>query len=334
MSQDARRRILVTGGSGFLGSHICEQLARSGHEVRALVRRTSNRAFLSSLPNTHLVYGSVEDAEALAEATVGVDAVIHAAGVVKALGPDDFERVNVAGTRNLLEAVERHAPRLQRFVFVSSLTAIGASPDGRPIEPDREPSPLTAYGRSKLRAEQAVFGAKGKFPVTVFRPPLIYGPRDNECLTFFQLVSRRILPLYGTGNNTLSIIYGADAATACIRAVFTDVPSGRAYFLSDGRVYVWREMLAELEKALDKRALLRFPIPKSILKGAALASEKFAELTNKPVMLTRDKLNELLQDHWVCDGSSAERELGWKPQVQWAEGARLTAEWYRKQGWL
>ena len=142
------------------------------------------------------------------------------------------------------------------------------------------------------------------------------------------------MPFVGDGKNTLSIVYGPDAASACIRAVTAAVPSGSAYFVDDGEIYVWRDMLAELERILDKRALFRFSIPKSILRGAALASEKLAQVTQRPVMLTRDKLNELLAAHWVCDSSDTRRELGWKPEVRWTEGARRTARWYKDQGWI
>src|SRR5947199_412496 len=169
---DRKMRVLVTGGSGFLGSYIVEQLARDGHEVVALVRRSSNLKFLSSLPNVTFAYGSVEDEAAVEAAVEGADAIIHSAGLVKA------------------------------------------------------------------------------------RTPRVYGRRDNEWFAFFQTVSRRVLPFLGDGRNTLSIIYGADAASACIRALFADIPSGRCYFVEDGKIYIWRDMLAELERVLDRKALI------------------------------------------------------------------------------
>src|SRR5690348_10896980 len=126
-------KILLTGGSGFLGSHVAEQLAQAGHEVVALVRKSSNRKFLSTLPGLTFAYGSVEDAPSVERAVKGVQAIIHAAGLVKALSPEQFELVNVQGTRNLLEAAKRHAPNLRRFVFISSLAAVGPSLDGTPV---------------------------------------------------------------------------------------------------------------------------------------------------------------------------------------------------------
>jgi len=175
---------------------------------------------------------------------------------------------------------------------------------------------------------------KDKLPVTVIRPPLVYGPRDKECLAFFQIVKSRALPLVGDGKNTMSIVYGPDAASALVCALTANVPSGSAYFVDDGEVYRWRDMMLELERILDKRALVRFPIPTTLLRGAALASEKLAQLTQRPAMFTTDKLNELLAEHWVCDSSDTRRDLGWKPEVRWSEGARMTARWYRDNGIL
>jgi 2-alkyl-3-oxoalkanoate reductase len=331
---EGKLKVLVTGASGFLGSHVAEHLSESGHEVVALVRKSSNRKFLETLPNVTFAYGAVEDASAVEEATRGVDAIIHAAGLVKARDRHEFELINVDGTKNLLAASRKNAPALKRFVFVSSLAAVGPSHDGAPVTLDRECRPVTHYGRSKLRAEQAVLAAKDELPVTVIRPPMIYGPRDNETFAFFQTVSRRVLPYLGDGKNTLSIVYAADAASACVRAIFADVPSGSLYFVEDGKVYVWREMLAELEKVLERRALLRFPIPFFVLRGAAVASEGYGRILGKAVMLTRDKINELSAPHWVCDSQKTRTELGWAPRVDWTEGAKRAADWYRQAGWL
>jgi nucleoside-diphosphate-sugar epimerase len=327
-------RVLVTGGSGFLGSYIVEQLVRDGNEVVALVRRSSKTAFLSALPNVKLAYGSVEEAGAVENAVEGVDAIIHCAGLVKARRPSDFELVNVEGTKNLLSSAQKRKDQVKRFVYVSSLTAVGPSQDGAPVAADREPNPVTHYGRSKLRAERAVLAAKDDLHVTVIRPPMVYGPRDNESFAFFQTVSRRVLPFLGDGKNTLSIIYGADAASACIRALFADIPSGRCYFVEDGKIYVWRDMLSELERVLERRALIRVSVPFFVLRGVAAASEMSGRLRRTAVMLTRDKVNELAAPHWVCDASATRAELGWTPEVDWAEGARRAAAWYREQGWL
>ena len=200
-------RVLVTGASGFLGSHIAEQLSREGHTVRALVRKSSNRKFLETLAGIEFALGGVEDAARVEEAALGVDAIVHSAGLVKARSAEEFRRTNVLGTENVLAAAKKKAPGLKRFVFVSSLAAMGPSHDGRPIARDRTPAPVTHYGRSKLEAERAVVAAKDDLHVVVIRPPAIYGPRDAEIFAFFQSVHRGVLPTIGKGDTTLSMIY-------------------------------------------------------------------------------------------------------------------------------
>lgn len=326
-------RVLVTGGSGFLGSHVAEQLSAEGHTVVALVRKTSNVKFLKTLKGLELAYGDVEDRASIAAAAKGADAVVHSAGIVKAKTPEEFHAVNVVGTENALSAVKEAAPGIKRFVFVASLAAVGPSEDGRPVSPDLR-NPVTHYGRSKRAAEDAVLAEKGNLPVVSLRPPMIYGPRDPESFAFFQAVSRRVLPKNGTGENTLSVIYASDAASACIKAITADIPSGNRYFIDDGKIYVWNDMLADIESALGKKAFLRFGVPSFALKAAALASETTGKLTGKAVMLTRDKVNELLAPHWVCDSTDTRRDLGWTPLVDWREGTRRAVEWYRANGWL
>jgi 2-alkyl-3-oxoalkanoate reductase len=327
-------KVLVTGASGFLGSHVAEQLVAAGHQVVALVRRSSNVKFLSGLKGVELAYGAIEDLASVRAAMKGIDGVVHAAGLVKARGEEEFFAINVGGTKNLLDAAEAEGA-VKRFVFVSSLAAVGPSDDGKPVLGQCEPRPVTHYGRSKLEAERLVVAAKDQLSVVVLRPPMIYGPRDNESFAFFQSVSRKFLPYLGDGKNTLSVIYASDAASACLRALESeDVVSGSTYFIDDGKVYVWKDMLAEIERAIGADAWVRFSVPISILKGAALASESLGRLTGKAVMLTRDKVNELSAPHWVCDSGDTRRDLGWEPKVQWPEGTRKAVAWYRENKWL
>jgi nucleoside-diphosphate-sugar epimerase len=258
---------------------------------------------------------------------------VHVAGIVKARRPEDFFQVNAQGTRNLLDAAQTKG--VGRFVYVSSLSAVGPSLDGAPVRDDAEPRPVTQYGRSKLEAERAVLAAKDKLHVTVLRPPLIYGPRDRETLAFFTSIRNGVLPMTGDGRNTLSVIYVKDCAAAIVRALEAkNAPSGRAYFVEDGAVYVWRDALAEIESALGLRAFVRFGMPVGVVKMAAAATQLWGKVTNTAQMLTLDKVNELTQPHWVCSGAGARRDLGWEPRVQWPQGVQEAVKWYRAEGWL
>jgi len=188
----------------------------------------------------------------------------------------------------------------------------------------------------RMAMDQArVMAAKDKLHVTVLRPPLIYGPRDRETLAFFTSVRNGVLPMTGHGKNTLSVVYVADCAAAIVRALTTaGAPSGRAYFVDDGAVYVWRDALADIESALGRRAFVRFGMPMGALKVAAAATQLWGKVANTAQMLTLDKVNELTQPHWVCSGAGARRDLGWEPRVQWPQGVQEAVKWYRAEGWL
>jgi len=153
-------------------------------------------------------------------------------------------------------------------------------------------------------------------------------------LAFFTSIKNGVLPVLGDGRNTLSVIYGPDCAAAIVLAATTDGPSGRAYFVEDGAVYVWRDALAEIEKALGKRAFFRVGMPLAALQLAAAATQLWGKATNTAQMLTLDKVNELKERHWVCSGEGARRELGWSPRMQWPAGVAACVRWYREAGWL
>ncbi len=324
-------KVLVTGASGFLGGHVAELLSARGDTVRALVRSTSNRKHLQKLANVELFEGSVEEAERVRQAVDGVDAIVHCAGVVKARSADEFFTVNVGGTSNLVDAARK--ARVKRLAHVSSLEACGPSSDGLPVSSTQE-NPVTAYGRSKLAAEKVVLSAKDDVSVVILRPGAIYGPRDGEILEAFRTIQRGLLPLVDGGAAKGVWIYATDCARACVRAVEATVPSGRVYFVDDGCGPIdQRQMLSDAERALGKRALLRASLPVPLFMAVARGVEAVGRFTNRPVMLTREKANMLLQ-HWVCSSESTRRELDWQPEVPWARGIELAVRWYRDNGWL
>jgi nucleoside-diphosphate-sugar epimerase len=329
-----KMKVLVTGASGFLGSHIAEQLSEQGHTVVALVRKTSNRTFLTKLRNVVFAEGTVEDRDSVERAMDGVDAIIHSAGIVKARSEAEFYATNVKGTANMIEgAAAVCASRLKRFVHVSSLEAAGPSRDGSPVPIDQE-MPVTRYGKSKLLAEKEVKKHVAKLPVTILRPTGIYGPRDVEMFEIFKSVKRGVLPITGDGESHVTLVYGPDAARACIHAIDADVPSGSVFFITDGGVYRQRAMMEEVERAFGKRALVRFGLPLGVIQTVSLFVEAYGKLRGKPVMLTRDKAAGLTHKYWTASSDDAQKALGWKPSVRWDEGTKLTAKWYEENGWL
>jgi nucleoside-diphosphate-sugar epimerase len=327
-------RVLLTGGSGFLGSHVAERLSAEGHDVVALVRKSSNRKLLEALARVSFAEGAIEDRASLDSAVRGVDAIIHCAGLIKAQSRAEFDRANVAGTQNLIDAAKKLGSTFKRFVHVSSGAATTPSFDGRPTKNDAPPAPVTDYGRSKLEAERVAKAEAKNLPITIIRPPVVYGPRDPETFQyFFKPAEMRVLPNIGDPDGKVSVIFAPDCADATIRAIEADVPSGAAYFVTDGVVYTRRDLVAGLQRAVGKKALVDFTIPTRVVRVAASASELFSRATKKATMLTHQKVDEALAQ-WVFDGSEAEEKLGWKAKVNWNEGTAISAKWYRENGWV
>jgi nucleoside-diphosphate-sugar epimerase len=326
-------RVLVTGGSGFLGSHIAEQLHRAGHDVRCLVRKTSKTDFLRALGVT-LVDGSLDDRASLDRAVKDVDAVVHSAGVVKAKNEQEFREAHVGGTLALAEAAVANAPRITRFVHVSTAAVMGPSAPGAKLTTSDAPNPRTRYAKSKLEGERALLALSDRLPITVIRPPAIYGPRDAEILAFFKMVRRsRVAIRLGRSLEQVSMVYGADAADACVRAIDAAVPSGSIYFVDDGEAHSYGSMARAIADGYGVRLLATPSLPEPIVRAAAAVSDAFGQAFDRAVMFSTDKLGELLIEHFLLDSEPARRELGWAPRTGFAEGARLTAEWYREHGW-
>lgn len=325
-------RVLVTGATGFLGSHVAEQLKEQGHEPVCLVRKTSNTEFLEEL-GVERVVGAMNDPDSLADAVRGVDAVVHSAGLIKAKSVEEFDRVNRQGTLDLAQATLEHAPSVKRFVLVSSAGVMGPALPGKPHKPTDPANPVTHYGRSKLAGEEALLTLKDDLPVTIMRPPAIYGPRDAEILAFFKTVRKGFAFRMGDSLRSLSMVFGPDCARACIRAIEADVPSGSVFFVDDGQAYSFESMTDAVAEAYGVKLWAKPRIPPPVLHVAATFSEMFGKIANKAVIFNRDKLNELLMEDFLVDSSDTREALAWKPEVMFPQGAQLTAKWYREHGW-
>ena len=325
-------KVLITGASGFLGSHIAEQFAAAGHEIRLLLRRASSREFLTF--SHEEAVGDVTDPRSLRRAVEGVDAVVHPAGLVKARSEAEFRAVNEEGTSNLLKATEERTPDLRRFIYISSMSAHGPSPGGEPRPADAEPKPVSAYGRSKLGGETATRSSALAGRSVIFRMPVIYGPRDPALLPFFKAVRYRIAPLLRGGRNRLSIVYASDAAKAVVEATTAEANvGGRTYSPEDGTVHAWRDLLSAIERASGRRALM-LPVPLIGYQAAGFVSGLFGRITGQAQVFDSDKVREMRRRAWVCSSQALREDLGWRSSVQIEEGARLTREWYREAGWL
>jgi len=321
-------KALVTGATGFVGSHLAEALRRRGDEVTVLARSASKAAALAPLV-VRVVPGDLHDRAALQRAVEGQDVVYHVAGVVAARSEAEFMAANRDGTRNLVEALE--GTGTGRLVLVSSMAAAGPTIKGRPLRGDEAPRPVTAYGRSKLAAEQAVTASRLAW--TIVRPPMVYGPRDQEVLKVFRLARLGLAPVLGDGSQELSAVHGADLAEALIAAGTTGGTAGRAYYACHPEVFTSTEMARAVGRAMGKSPTV-IRVPATIGRGVLMITEAAARLTGHTTILTADKANEFFQPAWTGDPGPLTRDTGWRAARDLRTGLEETYRWYRTAGWL
>jgi nucleoside-diphosphate-sugar epimerase len=321
-------KALVTGATGFVGSHLVEALLQNGVEVTALARSPTKASVLETL-GVRVVPGDLHDSDALARAARDQSVVYHVAGAVAAAGEAEFLWANREGTRNVLLAAE--AGGAGRFVLVSSLAAGGPSPRGLPLQGNEVPRPVTAYGRSKLEGERVV--QAGSLPWTIVRPPMVYGPRDREVFKVFRLVRFGIAPVFGDGNQELSAVHVTDLAKALVAAGASSSTSGGTYHACHPEVFTSAEFGRAVAAAMGRSArCLR--IPRAAGRALLSFTEAASRVRGRPTILTSDKANEFFQPAWTGDPAPLIRDSGWRPDYDLRTGLAHTYEWYRKAGWL
>lgn len=325
-------RALITGGAGFIGSHLTEALLDRGDEVVCVERVGAERGWVEGLPIEWHPVG-IEDEGALAELVEGVDVVIHLAALTEAQTPDDFYEVNTLGTARLLDTIERVPGLTPRFVLLSSIAAIGPCRNGDSLDPSTVPFPLSHYGNSKLLAEAVVHAHADSVPSTIIRFPSVYGPRERAVLKFFQFVKRGAAVTVGGWDREVSMIYVDDAVRGLIAAAESDRAPGRTYLLAHPEVVTWRGFAEQTARALEKRPVL-VSMPEAAARLIARGAEGVAKLRRRAAILNRDRLREMTAARWVCDPSRAVAEIGFEPRYPLERGIPETAAWYRRMSWL
>jgi len=321
-------RVLVSGGNGFIGSHLVEALKKKGYSVSCLVRTTSNLNWLKGL-DIELVYGDCTEKETLYKAVEGKDYVYHLAGVVRAVSRETYYRVNFIGTRNLLEVCDSINRGIKKFVYLSSQAAVG------PVNPKGEWDchPISDYGRSKFKGELAVHSYRYRLPVLIIRAPVIYGPRDKDIYTYFKFLKRGLRPLPGKGQVHFNALYVGDLIEGMMSAAENESSDGKTYFIADERSHSWEEASQKAARALGVKTI-KINLPRGAILAMAFISGLSSQMTRRPVLIDGQKAREILHDGWFCDISKAREELGFVPRTSLEEGLRITVDWYRKNGWL
>ena len=328
--------ILITGATGFIGGFIVDEALSRGMQVWVAVRSTSSRKYLSD-PRIQFLELNLSDKEQMKRQMDGLrlDYVVHAAGATKCLHAEDFFRSNTEGTKNLVQALMELQMPLKRFVFVSSLSVYGPVAEQQPYREicgNDTPQPNTAYGRSKLAAEQYIESIEG-LPYVILQPTGVYGPRERDYFMMAKSIKSHTDFSVGYKPQDLTFVYVLDVVQAIFLALDCQKTGGK-YMLSDGEVYSSRTFSDLIHRELGHPWLLRIKAPIWLLRIITFCGEYIGRMTGKISALNNDKYNIMKQRNWRCDIKPAMSDLGYKPKYQLDEGVRLTIKWYKENNWL
>jgi nucleoside-diphosphate-sugar epimerase len=292
-----------------------------------------------------LAYGDVTDRNSLYDALADQAAAYHVAGRTRTLSVADLYRVNEQGVRNMAEACAS-LTQPPVLVIVSSLAAVGPAPEGRPRTETDPPAPVSHYGRSKRAGELAARKAAARLPITIVRPPIIFGPNDRASLEWFKGIKRfgvHLVP--GWKQRTYSMIYAADLANLLIlaaergrRIVPTEADPAMAaqgcYFADCGEYPTYAEMGRKIARALGRRRVLVWHMTMPVVWTATAIVEMIGRIRRRAHYVSFDKIREASAGNWICSGRKAAEELGFAVTASLDERLRQTARWYCQQGWL
>lgn len=320
----------VTGGTGFIGSHLVDSLIESPefNHIKCLVRGKEkwleNKAY-------EKVQGDLHSHKSLLAALEKSDVIFHVAALVKAPSQKEFDFVNVEATEQLIRLATKAG--VKKVVILSSLAASGPS-NGRPLTEDDPMKPVSMYGKSKMRMENRIKEiALDDLSVTILRPPAVYGPREEQIFTLFSIMNKGFAPLIGDGFSPLiSTIYVADLVSALLKATEQKQKGIHTYFVTGKEISNWNQIRDIFSIVMNKK-VLSLKIPPKLVKNIAGVIETSAGFFGSYPVVNREKANEMVLE-WTCSGSKAEVELGFTPQFTLEDGLSRTLRWYKTNKWL
>jgi UDP-glucose 4-epimerase len=327
-----REKVLITGASGFVGYHLINEALKNNLEVYAAIRKSSSIDHLKGL-DVKYVYPNFKDQDSLTQLLKdnGINYIIHAAGATKARSQSEYDTINATYTVNLAKAAVNAGEQFKKLVLISSLAAVGPiNTLNGIITNDTLPNPVTAYGRSKLAAEEQLKAIPG-LNYTILRPTAVYGPRDKDIFIFFKQVVKGLEPYIGNKAQKLTFIYVTDLAEVSVKALFAG--SGKTYIISDGNFYS-RYELGNITKSVLNLKAIKFHLPVNLVKVIAAIAEKVSSLSNKASALNIEKLKELTAANWNCEIEQAKHDLGFYPKHDLDAGLTETLNWYKANNWL
>jgi nucleoside-diphosphate-sugar epimerase len=321
-------KILVTGGTGFVGSHLIRQLLADRNRVHALVRDSRRLSTCDFKEEIFLVHGDLFDANPFPDDT---ELVFHLAAVTKTVSAREFTHVNVEGTRSLLEKL-RPLKNLKKAVLLSSLAAAGPSRQGTPLREETPAAPISLYGKSKL-AQEKVFAERCPVPFIIIRAPIVFGPGDMDMLDAFRIVGKGIILLLGRRERRYSVIYVKDLVRGMIVAALSPCQN-EIFYVANAEAIEWQSFMEQVSRLLGRQKTRKILVPEILGRVLAEFSQLRIRALGKRAIFNRDKFKEMKCSAWVCSAEKIGARLHFQPRSTLQAALEETIDWYRKRDLL
>ena len=324
--------VLITGANGFIGSHLVDSLLSLDCNVHCLIRKSSNLRWLSS-PKIQFHFVDLADPDFKIPDLPSIDYLFHCAGLTKARSRKEYFDINSTVCSSLYEQCMNYKDSIKGIVHLSSLAAAGPGKDGQLVDEATALNPITFYGQSKRAGEEVALKYSASLPIKVIRPPVVYGPREENLYTFFKLVKKGWGLQIGRSSKKLSLIYVADLVQAMVAVCDPRSSQKKIYFVTDGETYSWHEVA---KAAADKMnvSMKALKIPESILVPIAIFFEALAMFSAKPALFDRQRMIDIRQSCWAASPENFFSDFDFTPQFNLTAGLAHTLDWYVQQKWL
>ncbi len=325
--------VLVTGGTGFIGSHLVEALLARNCKVHCMVREASS---LKWLPKENITFHKTDliDPNLPDSCLSELDHVFHCAGLTSARTRREYYDVNANACRSLFDLLLPYAEQLKSVIHLSSLAAIGPSPHPPdPVDDDSPCRPVTHYGQSKLAGEQIALEYLGKLPIVVIRPPVVYGERAEDFFNYLKKLKQGWRIQVGPEPRHLSIVNVHDLVAAMLVAAESPAQDNPVYLVTDGKIHSWDDV-ARIASDILRVTPRHLILPEGLIRFAAIASELKAAIVNRPPFLGRQRVKDIKQRAWTASSEKFFQTFNFQPEYPLERGLKLTLDWYREKKWL
>lgn len=321
-------KALITGSTGFIGSHVVEYLLALNWDVTCFIRPKSRTKILSGL-SVRYIKGEIDDIPSLENAVHGQDYVFHVAARIRSAPLDIYDRANHQFTKNLALASLNSNPNLKRFVYISSISASGPSPPDSCSDETQICCPTSRYGQSKLRGEKALCAVWDRLPVTIIRPPNVYGPRQMETELLIKIIRKRIVPFFKEKAGSTSLIYIHDLVEGIIQASLSSQTIGQIYYLTDGVDYSWRKIILAIKDQVLGTSLF-LPLPEKIIYLSAWIIDMLKSTGIISIHFGRRIWRAMIQTPWIFSSAKAQKDFGFRPRHSFQAGMKETVRYYKQ----